>query len=99
MSKQKRTPPTPGHKCGGVYVSVGCECGWKSPAQRSRSGAYDEWRYHIKRHQQVAAGEIPCLCYGYGKGENYVHERGCPTKAEQDRQAYLAAHAPKKEAS
>lgn len=90
--KEKREKPVPGHKCSGPYFSVGCECGWFGGRSRSRSDAYADWRYHVERHRKVAAGEIPCACHGHKReGGEYVHERGCPTKAQQDREAYLAS--------
>jgi hypothetical protein len=90
--KGKRAPRLPGHKCAGVYVSVGCECGWTSGRGRSRRDAYADWRFHVDRHRKAAAGELPCACYGHtGTDGAYVHERGCGVKAQQDRQAWLAA--------
>jgi len=90
VAKKKAVP---GHKCSGVYVSVGCQCGWMSGRGRSRVDAYADWRDHVERHRKVEAGEIPCACYGHkAQDGGYVHERGCPDKAEKDRAAWLDAH-------
>lgn len=93
MKREPQAKPTPGHKCSGVYLSVGCDGGWMSPRARGRADAYTEWRYHVERHRKVAAGgEIPCACYGHkGQDGSYVHERGCPVKAQMDREAYVRA--------